>query len=603
MKAEIIAVGSELLTPARMDTNSLYLTAKLNEAGFEVHLKTIVGDNAGDIENILRAAMKRSRLVILCGGLGPTEDDLTRTAAARALGRSIRVDEGILDGLRRRFAQRGYRMAPINERQAEVIDGADVLENPVGTAPGLWIDAEASVVLLPGPPRELKATFEAHVLPRARKIGAGRRLEKRALILQGLPESEVDTRIAPIYQSYPRIQTTILAAKGAISIWLQQWLAPGDGAADLDELCSRIQAEFGDLIFSSEDEPLEMVVGNLLRSLGRTLAVAESCTAGLVGAAITRIPGSSDYFLGGVQCYSNEMKTNLCRVPRAVLDQYGAVSAEAAEALARGIREVNRRFRSAGDHRDCWPRRRIRAKTRRVGLFRLGRRGPLQSCAPDLCRGSRNCPGSGHHVCARDLAAVSAARRGQNMRTFIAVPLPPEARTLLADVQAEMRSFRADVKWTAPDSIHLTLKFLGEIDPAILPALAGLLREQTAVEAPFTMRMYGLGGFPNARNPRVIWFGLEGDLRALSSLQAKVESACAKAGFPPEQRPFRPHFTLGRVRSKSNLQPLTDYIKIGSALEHTFTVKNLNIYQSTLRRQGAVYAVLEEIELKGATVL
>jgi 2'-5' RNA ligase len=185
------------------------------------------------------------------------------------------------------------------------------------------------------------------------------------------------------------------------------------------------------------------------------------------------------------------------------------------------------------------------------------------------------------------------------MRTFVAIPLPPEGRTMLDGLQQTLRSFRADVKWTAAGSIHLTLRFLGEIDPSALPCLAGLLRAETSGAPPFTLRMHGLGGFPNLRNPRVIWCGLEGDLEQLAALQGKVASACLRAGFAPEERPFQPHLTLGRVRGKSNLQPLLDYIKIGSTLEHSFSVERLHVYQSTLGPQGALYTVLETIALKG----
>ena len=343
MEAEIIAIGSELLTPDRVDTNSLYLTEKLNQAGFEVRLKSIVGDNAADLENLLRAALQRSRLIVLCGGLGPTEDDLTRSATAAALHRRITLNEEILESLRRRFALRGYRMAKINERQAEVIQGAEILDNPVGTAPGMWLEeAGVYLALLPGPPRELKAVFESQVMPRAITLGGGRRLEKRTFSLQGLPESEVDTRIAPIYRSYPQIQTTILAARGCISIRLQRWLAPGEEPADLKELAGRISQELGDVVFTTADEALEEVIGRLLRKSGRSIAVAESCTAGSIGSALTRVPGSSEYFHGGVLCYSNELKSDLCEVPRGLLERHGAVSAEVAEALARGVRRVAR---------------------------------------------------------------------------------------------------------------------------------------------------------------------------------------------------------------------------------------------------------------------
>ena len=341
MEAEIIAIGSELLTPDRMDTNSLYLTEKLNQAGFAVHLKSIVGDDAADLENLLRAALQRSRLIVMCGGLGPTEDDLTRSATAAALHRRITLDEGILESLRKKFVLRGYHMAKINERQAEVIQGAEILENPVGTAPGMWLEERGVyLVLLPGPPRELKGMFESHVLPRAIALGVGRSLAKRTFSLQGLPESEVDTRISPIYKNYPQIQATILAAGGCISIRLQRWLAPGEQPADLEELAGRIHRELGDVVFTTADESLEEVIGRLLRQSRRSLAVAESCTAGLIGAAITRVPGSSDYFQGGVLCYSNDMKSELCGVPRELLGKHGAVSPEVAEALACGMRRV-----------------------------------------------------------------------------------------------------------------------------------------------------------------------------------------------------------------------------------------------------------------------
>jgi RNA 2',3'-cyclic 3'-phosphodiesterase len=184
------------------------------------------------------------------------------------------------------------------------------------------------------------------------------------------------------------------------------------------------------------------------------------------------------------------------------------------------------------------------------------------------------------------------------MRTFIAVPLSMEARALLSELQAKMRSFGADVRWTAISSIHLTLKFLGEIEPAELPRLVTLLRAASASEPSFTLSLRGLGGFPNLRNPRVFWCGLEGELQPLASLQQKVEQACLVAGFAPEERPFQPHLTLGRVRGKSNLQPLLDYIKIASTGEQDFGVREFNIYQSTLRPHGAVYTMLETMALK-----
>lgn len=343
MRAEIIAVGSEMLTPDHLDTNSLFITQKLNEAGVEVQLKTVIGDREEDIVGVLRAALRRSDLIVFSGGLGPTEDDLTRSAVAKSLNRSLRMDTGLLDGLRRKFASRGTTMPRINERQAEVIERAEVLANPLGTAPGMWIEEnDRYVVLLPGPPRELKSMMESHVVPRIRKLGRGRRLVLRVFHVTGMTESEVDSKVAPIYLGYREVQTTILASPGHIALRLNRWLDPGEEPADLEELAGRIREVLSDAIFSADGESLEEALGCLLRGSGETLAVAESCTAGMVGMRITAVPGSSEYFLGGVLCYSNDAKQRLCGVSPELLEKHGAVSAEVAEALARGVREALR---------------------------------------------------------------------------------------------------------------------------------------------------------------------------------------------------------------------------------------------------------------------
>jgi nicotinamide-nucleotide amidase len=341
--AEIIAVGSEMLTPDHLDTNSLFLTRKLNECGFEVRLKTIVGDTESDIAAVLRSALVRSDVIVFSGGLGPTEDDLTRQAVSTVLGRPLETDQAILDALRTRFAARGIRMAAINERQAQVIQGAEVLKNPRGTAPGMWIEDRARhVVLLPGPPRELMTMFESEALPRLEKMGGGRRLIRKSFRVIGMPESEVDAIVAPLYTAYPSIQTTILAAAGHIAIHLTRWVEPGGEIRDLEELTAAIQAKLGMAVFTSSEESLEEVVGKLLRASGRTLSVAESCTSGIIGMRITRVPGSSEYFLGGILCYSNELKMKLCGVAPELLERHGAVSAETAQALARGVRITTR---------------------------------------------------------------------------------------------------------------------------------------------------------------------------------------------------------------------------------------------------------------------
>lgn len=341
MKAEIIAVGSELLTPDNVDTNSLYLTHRLNEAGCEVRLKTVVGDDQDDIAAVLREALRRSDLVIFGGGLGPTEDDLTRSAVATVLGRSVAIDEGILETLRQRFIARGFQMTKVNEKQAEVIERAETLDNPLGTAPGMWIEENGRIiVLLPGPPRELQSVFEQKALPKIRQLSGGTRLAYRSFHVTGLAESELDARIAPIYTTYPRVHTTILAGTRHIAIRLYRWTEDRTEPSDLEELSAKIQATLGDSIFTTKDESMEEVVGNLLGESGKTIAVAESCTAGMLGMHITRVPGSSNYFRGGILCYSNDAKMELCGVSPDLLQIHGAVSAEVAEAMARGVRRA-----------------------------------------------------------------------------------------------------------------------------------------------------------------------------------------------------------------------------------------------------------------------
>ena len=341
MKAEIIAVGTELLSPHHVDTNSLYMTGELNGAGWELRRKTIVGDGVEDIAGAIKSALGRSELVILSGGLGPTEDDRTRAAAALALGRNMTRSGKILEELRRRFAARGFKMNENNERQADVIDGAEVLNNPFGTAPGQWIENDGRyVALLPGPYRELKSIFEASVLPKLSILSGGRRMVSKLFHIANIPESELDARIAPLYTVYPDIEVTVLAGTRHGSVRISRWIDAGESAADVEELGKKIHAELGNAVFSTSGETMEEVVGRLLRKSGKTLAVAESCTSGMFGALITGVPGSSDYFRGGVLCYSNDAKMNLCGVSRETLAGHGAVSAETAEELARGVRKA-----------------------------------------------------------------------------------------------------------------------------------------------------------------------------------------------------------------------------------------------------------------------
>jgi nicotinamide-nucleotide amidase len=345
VNAEIIAIGSELLTPFRQDTNSLYLTEKLNALGVEVIFKTIVGDNGEHLAASARLALSRADVIVFSGGLGPTEDDLTRESVAAALGLSIRRDSDLLAHLERRFAERGYTLTNNNLKQADVIVGATALANPQGTAPGQWISGkyegrERIVILLPGPPHEMKAVFEQHCIERLRAKLPKRVIATRVLKITGLGESACDARVAPIYKRYIDVQTTILAGAGEIQLHLTTH-APFLHSAQvtLDELVGEIEEELGDLVFSDNGDPLEQIAGYYLQMRSATLAVAESCTGGLVAERITSVSGSSRYFLGGAVVYSNQLKTAFADVPAALIETHGAVSGQVAVALAEGIRK------------------------------------------------------------------------------------------------------------------------------------------------------------------------------------------------------------------------------------------------------------------------
>jgi nicotinamide-nucleotide amidase len=340
MKAEIIAVGSELLTPDRLDTNSLFLTEELNGIGIEVVRKTIVGDNRDLLAEAFRDALQRVPLIIASGGLGPTEDDLTRETVADLLGRKLRHNEEILRHIEGRFRSMGRDMPAVNARQAMVPEGAEILRNPRGTAPGLWLeDSGHFIALLPGPPRELKPLFRDEVLPRLERRVSGARLHHREIRVTGLGESHVEQRILPIYSRYPDVQTTILAAPGETQVHLRIWTEDAVHAKkNLDDIVQSFHIALTDRIFSEDGRGLEQVVADQLSLNNATIAAAESCTGGLLAQRLTSIAGSSSYFLGGVVCYSNELKTAWADVPPEMILARGAVSSEVAVALAEGIR-------------------------------------------------------------------------------------------------------------------------------------------------------------------------------------------------------------------------------------------------------------------------
>ncbi len=351
MIAEIIAVGSEMLSPHRQDTNSLFLTAGLNQLGVSVAFKTIVGDNPEHLTSAADIAIHRADIVIFSGGLGPTEDDLTREAVAAALGLTLHRSPEVLTALQARFAARGIPMPPNNLKQADVLDGADLLDNRAGSAPGQWLDTAVAgpegrphrkiVILLPGPPSELKPLFDEQCLPRLAAILPPRHIATRMLRMALIPESAVDARTAPIYKKFTDIETTILAGSGEIQLHFSCTKSTQQEAqARVDELAELIEREMGDDIFSAQGASLEEVVQLMLGVRDLTLSVAESCTGGMLAERLTAIPNISRNFVGGAVVYSDALKTKFANVPSSVLEQHGAISAEVARALAEGIRSV-----------------------------------------------------------------------------------------------------------------------------------------------------------------------------------------------------------------------------------------------------------------------
>lgn len=344
MKSEIIAVGSEMLTPWRQDTNSLYLTEKLNEIGVTVHFKTIVGDRRKDLVNAIRIALGRTDILAIIGGLGPTEDDLTREAVAEALSLTLRRDAPLVAALHTRAATARMTMPSNNLKQADVLEGATVLPNANGSAPGQWLDTRFSgyrkiILLVPGPPGECRPFFADECLPRLRAAIPKRFIAKRTLRAAMIPESQADKFLAPIYTTYKDVETTILAHAGDIQLTLI-CSKPSAALAQqrVDELAAKMEEALEEWLYSSDGESLEQIVLFYLGLRQFTVAVAESCTGGMIAERITSVPGSSRSFLGGAVVYSDSLKYAFAGVSPELIAQHGAVSAEVAKALAHGIR-------------------------------------------------------------------------------------------------------------------------------------------------------------------------------------------------------------------------------------------------------------------------
>lgn len=344
-RAAILAIGSELLTPSRIDTNSLFITDVLNTAGIDVVFKAVAGDDRMELQALLAHALGRADLVVLTGGLGPTEDDVTREVVAAHLNLPLAEDESITDAIRRRFAARGWIMPEINRRQAMVPHGALVIANANGTAPGLWIEhGTKGVLLVPGPPREMRPMVEQMVAERLHARADGRLLIRRVLKIAGRSESRVEELTQPVYRCWrdqqPPIETTILAAPGQIELHLS---TRGRDAAELeaalDRAAGEIEAVLADDVFSRDGKAIEEVVGALLMARGWMIALAESCTGGLATSRLTDVPGSSAYVERSVVAYSNEAKIEMLGVGADLISAFGAVSEPVAQSMAEGMRD------------------------------------------------------------------------------------------------------------------------------------------------------------------------------------------------------------------------------------------------------------------------
>lgn len=341
-RASILAVGSELLGPTRLDTNSLFLTAELEVLGIPVVRKACVGDGWDELLAEVSVALQRAPLLVVTGGLGPTDDDRTKEAVAQLLGRPLVRDEAILEQLRERFRKRGIEMARVNEKQADVMEGAVILRNPRGSAPGYLVEAgERTVVLLPGVPVEMRAmwTQEARPLLARGRTQAG--VHRRVLKIAGLPESAVEQLVLPVYAAHADCPITILASIGEVQLHLAVTGTVEEAGRRLDRIEGDVRKALGAEIFGRDEETLESVIGDLLRRLGQTLALAESCTGGTLAGRVTDVGGSSDYFLGAAVTYANEAKVDLVGVSASTIERFGAVSEETAREMALGAR---RRF-------------------------------------------------------------------------------------------------------------------------------------------------------------------------------------------------------------------------------------------------------------------
>lgn len=341
MRAEIIGVGTELLLGQIANTNAQYISDKLALEGIDVYFHQAVGDNRERIRQTLAIAHSRSDVIVLTGGLGPTEDDLTRETVADFLGRQLRMDPDMLGKLGRFFAQLGREMTSNNRKQAMLIEGGRFLDNPRGTAPGQYLEAEGRhYFLLPGPPTELRPMVTDQVIPVLRTvIGRQMTIRSRVLRLFGIGESAMESEVADIMNSQSNPTVAPLASEGEVTLRITaKSRSEAEAFALIAPMEERLRQRLGNYIYGVDGETLPVAAGKRLAARGETLALAESCTGGLLASMITDVPGSSAYFKQGWVTYHNDAKREQLGVTTEILETYGAVSEPCARAMAEGAR-------------------------------------------------------------------------------------------------------------------------------------------------------------------------------------------------------------------------------------------------------------------------
>ena len=594
--AAILAIGSEMLGPLRQDTNSLWLTARLEEIGISVVRKAIVGDDPAVIRQELDNAARAAEFLFTTGGLGPTADDVTVEAVARWLGASLARNQEFLEKMRQRFARRGFTMPACNEKQADFIVGAEVLENPRGTAPGFWGNRDGTeIVLLPGVPSEMKEIMENRVLPRLRQRGGGIVGRRRVLRIAGMGESAVEEMVAPLYAKWKDDPVTILASPGEVQLHLAVRGTPEEAQRRLDAMEADYRDVLGSRIFGEDADELSIVVGRLLREGHRTIALAESCTGGLISAMLTDVPGSSEYFLGSVVSYANTAKEGLLGVGAATLQAHGAVSGEAAEEMARGARERFDADLALSVTGIAGPDGGSAEKPVGTVYFALAERqgdGRARK-QPFHRRPIRRAP---RRSDSRSRDGPPAPGRGARVRAFLAVPADPGWVQSARELVGRLESSLPRAAWTRPQAWHLTLKFLGEIDEASASRFADAIGGAVG-GAEIELDTRGAIGLPSGSRPRVLGVGFAPGpgIEALGALAAKAEAAAVRIGVVPDARPFRPHVTFARVR---NPWPAAATASFRSEVDRwsfpVWHVRSCVLYRSRLDPSGAVHTPVRE---------